>query len=54
MKWYGGLVLAIYALLMLTGWSPFGGNERRDQATGNVRRGPGGILIWTGGYQGGK
>jgi hypothetical protein len=53
MKWYGGVVLAIYALLTLTGWTPFSSGQR-DQVPGNVRRGPGGILIWTGGYQGGK
>jgi hypothetical protein len=53
MKWYGGLVLLIYALLMLTGWTPFG-SEQKDQVPGNVRRGPGGVLLWTGGYQGGK
>lgn len=53
MKYFGGLVLVGYALLTMSGWSPFGGGQR-DQTPGNVRRGPGGILIWTGGYQGGK
>lgn len=53
MKYFGALVLLGYAALMVTGWSPFS-NEERDQVPGNVRRGPGGILLWTGGYQGGK
>ncbi|MFP2908971.1 hypothetical protein ACLESD_28805 [Pyxidicoccus sp. 3LFB2] len=53
MKYFGGLVLLGYAALTLSGWWPFS-SEQRDQVPGNVRRGPGGILLWTGGYQGGK
>ena len=53
MKWFGGLVLLAYAGLTMSGWWPFS-SEQRDQVPGNVRRGPGGILLWTGGFQGGK
>lgn len=53
MKWFGGLVLLGYAAMMVSGWSPFT-REERDRVPGNVRRGPGGILLWTGGFQGGK
>ncbi|MCP3139110.1 hypothetical protein [Pyxidicoccus xibeiensis] len=54
MKYFGGLVLAGYAALMLTGWSPFSDEQRGQVQTGNVRRGPGGTLLWFGGFQGGK
>ena len=54
MKYFGGGVLALYAVLMLTGWSPFSDERKSQVAPGNVRRGPGGILLWTGGFQGGK
>ncbi|MFY2559184.1 hypothetical protein ACN469_16245 [Corallococcus terminator] len=53
MKWFGGLVLLGYTTMMVSGWSPFT-SEERDRVPGNVRRGPGGILLWTGGFQGGK
>ncbi|CAM4532658.1 MULTISPECIES: hypothetical protein [Myxococcus] len=53
MKWFGGLVLLGYAALTISGWSPFT-KEERDKVPGNVRRGPGGVLLWTGGYMGGK
>ncbi|MCE9669287.1 hypothetical protein LY474_15860 [Myxococcus stipitatus] len=53
MKWFGGVVLVLYALVMMTGWAPFSGEEK-DKVPGNVRRGPSGVLLWTGGFQGGK
>lgn len=53
MKWFGGLVLLLYSGLAFSGWSPFT-DEERGQVPANVRRGPGGVLLWTGGYMGGK
>ncbi len=53
MKWFGGVVLLAYVALTMSGWSPFT-KEERDRVPGNVRRGPGGVLLWTGGYMGGK
>ncbi|WP_338870147.1 hypothetical protein [Myxococcus stipitatus] len=53
MKWFGGLVVLLYSAVVWSGWSPFT-REERDRVPGNVRRSPGGVLLWTGGYMGGK
>lgn len=53
MKWIGGIVVLGYALMAFSGWEPFA-REQRGKVTGDVRRGPGGVLLWTGGFQGGK
>lgn len=51
MKYFGGVVVLLYAVVALLGWEPFT-REQRGQA--NVRAGPGGVRYWTGGYMGGK
>ncbi|XXF79262.1 hypothetical protein P2318_05775 [Myxococcaceae bacterium GXIMD 01537] len=53
MKWFGGLVVLGYATMGFLGWEPFT-TEERGKVTGDVRRGPGGVLNWTGGFHGGK
>lgn len=53
MKWFGGLVVLAYAAAAFTGWAPFS-DEDRGKVPENVRRGPGGVLLWTGGFMGGK
>ncbi|MFB1479493.1 hypothetical protein [Corallococcus sp. RDP092CA] len=53
MRYLGGLVLVAYAWATYTGWAPFS-DEERGKVTGDVRRGPGGVLLWTGGFMGGK
>ncbi|EAU69419.1 hypothetical protein STIAU_3691 [Stigmatella aurantiaca DW4/3-1] len=53
MKYFGGLVLLLYGAMAFSGWEPFT-KEERGKVSGDVRRGPGGVLLWTGGFQGGK
>ncbi|WP_224242299.1 hypothetical protein [Hyalangium gracile] len=53
MKFFGGLVVLAYAFMAFTGWEPFA-TEERGKVPDDVRRGPGGVLLWTGGFQGGK
>jgi hypothetical protein len=53
MRLFGGLVVLAYAAMALTGWEPFT-TEERGKVPDDVRRGPGGVLLWTSGFQGGK
>ena len=52
MKYLGGVVVLLYAVVALSGWEPFT-REQRGQVA-NVRSGSGGVRFWTGGYMGGK
>jgi hypothetical protein len=54
MKYFGGLVVLAYAAVAFSGWEPFTNEERGKVAPGDVRRGPNGVFIWTGGFHGGK
>lgn len=53
MKFFGGLVVLAYAAMTFSGWEPFT-TEERGKVPDDVRRGPGGVLLWTSGFQGGK
>jgi hypothetical protein len=53
MKYFGGLVVLLYAVMAFSGWEPFT-TEERGRVPDDVRRGPGGVLLWTSGFQGGK
>jgi hypothetical protein len=53
MKFFGGLVVLAYAAMALSGWEPFTTEERGELPDG-VRHAPGGVLLWTSGFQGGK
>ncbi|MBF5045159.1 MULTISPECIES: hypothetical protein [Myxococcaceae] len=53
MRFLGGLVVLLFAYLAFTGWRPYTAEER-GQLPGDARRGPGGAIFWTGGFQGGK
>lgn len=53
MKYFGGLVLLGWAALTFTGYEPFAGHER-GTVPADVRRSPGGILMWHSGFHGGK
>jgi hypothetical protein len=49
MKYFGGIIVVLYALVAFSGWEPFTRAERGQAAT----RGGGG-RYWTGGFMGGK
>ncbi len=53
MKYFGGLVILAYAALHALGADRFPDDERGDLPA-NVRRGPGGIMLWHDGFMGGK
>jgi hypothetical protein len=49
MKYIGGVIVVLYALMALTGWEPFTQAERGQAGA----RGSG-VRYWTGGFMGGK
>jgi hypothetical protein len=54
MKYFGGLVVLLYALVAFSGWEPFT-REKRGMATlRGGTSGSSGARFWTGGYMGGK
>ena len=50
MKFIGGIIVLLYAMVAFSGWEPFT-REQRGQTT--APRG-GGVRTWTGGFMGGK
>jgi hypothetical protein len=54
MKYFGGILLLLYAAAQATGWQPLSSDEDRGEVPENVRHAPGGILLWTSGFMGGK
>ena len=52
-KLLGGALLVGMGLMWARGLEPFAAEER-TRVEGGVRRGPGGVLLWTGGLHGGK
>ncbi len=50
MKYFGGIIVVLYALVAFSGWEPFT-RTQRGQAAG-VRGG--GVRTLTGGFMGGK
>jgi hypothetical protein len=53
MKYFGGLVVLLYAAMAFSGWEPFT-TEERGRVPDATRRGPNGVFLWTGGFHGGK
>lgn len=53
MKYFGGVVLLLYAMAQATGWS-LSSDDDRGEVPESVRHAPGGILLWTTGFMGGK
>ena len=53
MKYFGGMVVLVYAALAFTGFEPFS-REEKGRVPTDARRGPGGVLIWHSGFRGGK
>jgi hypothetical protein len=53
MKYLGGLILLAYMAIAFTGWEPFT-TEERGAVPSDVRRAPGGVLLWRTGFMGGK
>jgi hypothetical protein len=49
MKYFGAIIVVLYAVVAFSGWEPFTREERGVVAT----RG-GGVRFWTGGFMGGK
>ena len=50
MKFIGGVIVILYAVVAFSGCEPFT-RSQRGQA---VARGGGGVRTWTGGFMGGK
>jgi hypothetical protein len=53
MKFFGGLVVLLYAAMAFSGWEPFT-TEERGRVPDDVRGRPNGVFLWTGGFHGGK
>jgi hypothetical protein len=53
MKYFGGILLVLYAGVHALGLDRFP-DEERGTVPANVRRGPGGLLLWHTGFMGGK
>lgn len=53
MKWFGGIVVALWALLHGLGADRFPDDDR-GELPASVRTAPGGILMWHDGFMGGK
>ncbi|MDP3237539.1 MAG: hypothetical protein Q8N26_32430 [Myxococcales bacterium] len=53
MKWFGGIVVGAWALLHGAGLDRLP-DEDRGELPADVRRAPGGILMWHSGFMGGK
>ena len=53
MRFVGGVFVLLFAYMAFTGYRPFTRDER-GRLPGDARRGPGGVIFWTGGFQGGK
>lgn len=53
MKYFGGVLVLLYAFAQATGWQPFADDDR-GEVPQSVRQAPGGILLWTTGFMGGK
>lgn len=51
MKYFGGAVVLLYALVSFSGWEPFGGGEKERMSEEQRRAG---VRTWTGGFLGGK
>ncbi len=49
MKYIGGVIVILYAVVAFSGWEPFTRAQRGQAA---VTRG--GVRTWTGGFMGGK
>jgi hypothetical protein len=49
MKYIGGVVVLLYAVVAFSGWEPF---TREQRGRANVSGG--GVRFWSGGYMGGK
>lgn len=55
MKYVGVLIVASYAWMTFSGYEPFPAENRGHvDAVSGPRRGTGGLLWWTRGFQGGK
>ncbi|HEX8436311.1 hypothetical protein [Archangium sp.] len=50
MKYIGGVIVLLYAVVAFSGWEPFTRSQRGQVA--GVRGG--GVRTWTGGFMGGK
>lgn len=53
MKWFGGIVVSLWALAHGLGFDRFPDEDRGDLPA-SVRQAPGGILMWHDGFMGGK
>ncbi|MCU0695728.1 MAG: hypothetical protein MUC96_04255 [Myxococcaceae bacterium] len=53
MKWFGGIVVGLWALAQGTGLTRFP-DEDRGEVPASVRLAPGGLLMWHDGFMGGK
>ena len=53
MKVLGGIILLGWGLVTATGYEPFT-TEERGEVPQNIRAAPGGIMLWTSSFAGGK
>lgn len=53
MKYFGGIIVLLYAALTALGWGRFPDDERGTLPPG-IRQAPGGLLMWHSGFMGGK
>ena len=53
MKFIGGIILLGWGLVTVSGYEPFT-TEERGEVPQNFRSAPGGIMLWTSSFTGGK
>ncbi len=53
MKYFGGILLLLYAGMTAMGWDRAPDDER-GEVPASVRMAPGGLLLWHSGFMGGK
>ncbi len=53
MKYLGAVILLLYMVIAFSGCEPFT-TTQRGAVPSDVRRGPGGVMLWRTGFMGGK
>lgn len=53
MKFIGGIILLGWGLITVSGYEPFTAEER-GAVPQDIRSAPGGIMLWTSSFTGGK
>lgn len=53
MKYFGGIILLGWGLVTASGYEPFT-TEDRGELPQDIRMAPGGIMLWTSSFTGGK